>query len=96
MLRMQILTDILRGLLKKKLIDEDQYYRVHVDGNAAINEERDDPFSYVVAQLLGFGLTREDIDKEFEIAVATSDVISYLHVGRPETILVDDAGRVAS
>jgi hypothetical protein len=95
MLRMQILTDYLRAILRLDFITEDQFEKIHVQGNLAINGDQDDPLGHVVGLLVALGLDRGMLERELEMVVANSDVISYLHVGRPETILVDDPARIA-
>jgi CHAT domain len=95
MLRMQILSEFLRAILRLDLITEDQFEKIHVEGNLAINSDRDDPLGHVVGLLAALGLERGLLERELEMVVANSDVISYLHVGRPETILVDDPARIA-
>jgi hypothetical protein len=40
------------------------------------------------------GVPRVDLDRVFELTIANSSVISYLHLGRPETILVDLPERI--
>jgi hypothetical protein len=47
-----------------------------------------------MARLEGFGLQRTDLMKDLEVAVANSSVISYLQIGRPETILIDRTDRI--
>lgn len=95
MLRMQILTDFLRAILRQGLISDYQYDRIHLDGNLAINGDQEDPLGQVVGMLEALGLDHKRLVRELEVVVANSDIISYLHVGRPETILIDDPGRIA-
>ncbi|MCZ8311028.1 MAG: CHAT domain-containing protein [Magnetospirillum sp.] len=90
MIRMQLLTDFLRLLEKQEKITHATYISVHNDGNMAINSGVSDPFAVVVDTLANTGLDRVSILKDLESAIAVSSVISYLHVGRPETILIDD------
>ncbi len=92
MLRMQLLSDFLRQLRSKSKIDQEALKRIHVEGNMAINGMAPDPFAMVIASLKKIGV--QSLDLELETAVANSSVISYLQVGRPETILIDDAERV--
>lgn len=92
MLRMQLLTDFLRLLLTKGKIDEAGYKKLHADGNIAINSMAPDPFGTVVASLEKLGI--QGLKLDLETAIANSSVISYLHVGRPETIVIDDPERM--
>jgi hypothetical protein len=94
LLRMQLCTDFLRLLLQKKVIDEDGYTNVHMVGNLAINGGAEDPFSVVLDELEALGLDRNGLKLDLELATANSSVISYLLVGRPETILIDAHERV--
>ena len=94
MLRMQLVTDFLRQLLNKGKIDEETYERIHMHGNTAINGHAPDPFGVVISRSGEIGLSKKSPELELEIAVANSSVISYLQVGRPETILIDNAERI--
>ncbi len=95
MLRMQLMTDFLLRLLSKTLINEEQYQSIHLIGNSAINGRAPDPFSVLFVRLEELGLSAATLKAELEIAVANSSVISYLQIGRPETILIDVNDRVA-
>jgi hypothetical protein len=63
-------------------------------GNIAINGRSSDPFAVVISRLEEAGLSKKNLDLALEIAVANSSVISYLQIGRPETILIDDLERM--
>jgi hypothetical protein len=89
MLRMQLLTDFLRLLLKRKLIDEANYQSIGERGNMVINSLSDRPFEHIIE--LAAEETRKEtgeISRLLEIAIAHSSAISYLHLGRPETIII--------
>ena len=93
MLRMQLLTDFLRQLEKSGAIDEAAYLKVHKLGNEAINGGRKppspDPFALVLQMLINdFGLPEEDMKLAFDTAVASSSALSYVQLGRPETISI--------
>ncbi|MGD9713050.1 MAG: hypothetical protein AB7V46_13405, partial [Thermomicrobiales bacterium] len=94
MLRMQLLTDFLRELMRRGLIDQNVYENVHVRGNLAINSDVEQPFDEVVTLLEEAGLAPAQARHVLEVSVANSSVISYLHLGRPETILIDEHDRV--
>lgn len=94
MIRMQLLTDFLRHLLDKKLIDEHVYRKVHQDGNMAINGLSRTPFDDVVADLVKRGHAAADMWRELEYATANSSAISYLNMGRPDTIVIDTEERL--
>jgi hypothetical protein len=95
MIRMQLLTDFLRLLLHRKLIDESMYEDVHTRGNYAINGGHEDPFGEVISVLSELGVDERKTRHSLEHAVANSSAISYLHVGRPETIIIDRQDRMA-
>jgi hypothetical protein len=52
------------------------------------------PIPLVVDALVDAGLERGTALRELEFTIAKSSAISYLHVGRPEPILIDDLDRV--
>jgi hypothetical protein len=94
LIRMQLLTDYLRLLEQKNMIDGETYTRIHLEGNQAINGRASDPFETVLTALERIGLTRSSLKLDLEIAVANSSALSYLLIGRPETIIIDDRERV--
>lgn len=94
MLRMQLLTDFLRNLEQKKLLTDEALYReVHLEGNLAINGGDLEPFEIVINLLKEKGIDESKLRSGLEEAVANSAVISYLQIGRPETIVIDDPQR---
>jgi hypothetical protein len=97
MLRMQLLTDFLRLLERKKIIDEASYIDVHEYGNFVINGVPSDRvFEAVIEELGRRGQDQSKLWRELENAISTSAVISYLNIGRPETIILDTAERLKS
>jgi hypothetical protein len=94
LIRMQLLTDYLRLLEDKKAIDRDAYMRIHLEGNQVINGRVNDPFGAVLDALEKIGLTKSALKLDLETAVANSSALSYLLIGRPETIIIDDRDRV--
>lgn len=94
LLRMQLLTDFLRHLEGKNAIDHDTYMRIHLEGNEAINGRAVDPFAVVLDALEKTGLTKGSLKLDLDTAVANSSALSYLLIGRPETIIIDDRDRV--
>ena len=91
MLRMQLLTDLLRPYHNRGLLTRAQYEDLHLRGNVAINERRDDWFELVqdwTANLLSQPL--DAVSQDFLSRIANSDTIRYIQMGDPETILVDD------
>ena len=86
MLRMLLLTDYLMHLLSSGLITEQTYVAVHEQGNIWINTPEPDSFERVDQLLLEQGLDRNRLRSERDIAIANSSFISYLQIGRPETV----------
>lgn len=84
MVRMQLLTNFLRQLLKRKFIDENAYLRIHKAGNEAINDGNANSFGIVNELLKAQGIAEGTIKSELQIAVANSPAISYLQLGRPK------------
>jgi hypothetical protein len=98
MIRMQLLTDFCRRLERKGIIDNSMYEAIHVMGNMAINTYRDWPFETVIAELVTQGVDEKRAWYELRSAAANSTAISYIQMGRPETIIVhpdQDVGREA-
>ncbi len=93
MLRMQLLTDYLRKLNRDGLIDEATYLKVHKFGNEALNGGETPPspelFALVDQMLLNeFGLQIDELKSTFRTALASSSALSYIQLGRPETIVI--------
>jgi len=88
LLRMQFLTDYLRLLEREKLINHEQYVEVHSKGNMIINAQIEDPFVEIDKLLSSEGVKPASLKRFRNLAVANSSSISYLQIGRPETILI--------
>ncbi|WP_300530154.1 hypothetical protein [Maricaulis sp.] len=89
MLRMQALTDFLQLLQRRRLISEPQYRDIGLYGNQAINSLQPAPFDLIIDQAAQMiGQDEAAIRKLFNISLACSSAISYVHLGRPETILI--------
>jgi hypothetical protein len=92
MIRMQLLTDFCRRLEDKNIINHDAYHAVHLTGNMAINGLKDWPFETVIAKLADYGVDEKLAWRELRSATANSTAVSYLQIGRPETIIVHPEG----
>ncbi len=94
MLQMQLVTDFLRHLEARGAINEQTLRSVHYKANEAINggevPPESDPFRFVTEHLQSLGLQPDYIRSNLETAIANSSTISYLQLGRPETILIQD------
>jgi pantoate kinase len=93
MLRMHLLTDYMRKLNDDGLINESAYLKVHKFGNEALNggekPPSPEPFALVDQMLINeFGLPQAELKSAFQIAVANSSALSYIQLGRPETIAI--------
>jgi hypothetical protein len=88
LLRMQFLTDYLRLLKREKLINHEQYIEIHSKGNMMINARIEDPFVEIDKLLSNEGVKHASLERFRNIAVANSSSISYLQIGRPETIVI--------
>ena len=88
MLRMQLMTDFLRRLVRKKIIEESSYKEIALKGNEFINFHIEKPFDKMIDELKKRDIDKNLLKRELEGAVANSSTISYLHMGRPETILI--------
>jgi hypothetical protein len=88
MLRMLLLTDYLMHLFSLGMITEQIYMAVHEQGNIWINTPEPDSFERVDQLLIEHGVDRSRLRGERDIAIANSSVISYLQIGRPETISI--------
>ncbi len=92
---MQLLTDFLSHLEDKNHITGEIYKKVHLEGNMAINSDHPDPFKLVIDLLVSsYSIEQNTVDKALELVIANSSAISYLHMGRPETILIDTEERL--
>ncbi len=93
MLRMQLLTDYLRGLLNAKLITDKVFMEANNAGNIAINMLHENPFEEVLKLLVENGLDEEKARLKLSNSPALSSALAYLNVGRSDTILIDTEER---
>jgi hypothetical protein len=89
MLRRQVITDILRHLEAEGLLQEDDSLERAYQMHSLVDSDIDDSFSHVRQALLEYGISEDRLDREIHKAIAASSTISYLHLGRPETILIN-------
>ncbi|MEP6186328.1 CHAT domain-containing protein [Roseibium sp.] len=88
-IRMQLLTDFCKRLEQKGIIDSETYRTVHLAGNMAINGGQEEwPFEQVIESLGDHGVDSGLARRELLAATANSTAISYLQLGRPETVIV--------
>ena len=89
MLRRQAVTDILRHLLSTGLIRDADWYDLHFKIQMVADSGIENPFSQVRQALLDYGIPQDRLDRETQAAIAASSTISYVHLGRPETIVIN-------
>ena len=91
-LRMQLASDICRGLRNRKILTEKQALEIQLAANWDINTLRGDwlPRLGKRCQKAGrFGNERWNV--MYNDILAASDVIRYVHLGNPESITIADA-----
>lgn len=97
MMRMTLLRDFLWKIhYELNLIDQDAFLRIHSQGNLWINDGAPEPFDLVKAELVEAGIPETQTSSLFKTAIATSSAISYVQLGRPETIVFDTLERVSA
>ena len=89
MLRRQAATDILRQLAALGVEWDDATMPWIMEMHAHMDLGLDDPFEHFLEALRERGFADDDIKREVHNALAASSTISYLHMGRPETILIN-------
>ena len=94
MLRRQALTDILRHFENKGLLPEDWSIEATSKLQMLVDVSSPDPFANVQVEMAKWGLSDNDLEREIHSALASSSTISYLHLGRPETILINSVENV--
>jgi len=90
-LRMQLASDIVRGLVRRGLLPTDRADEVQLGANLDINRPRPDwleRLGETCRTIGGFGETRWRTT--FDDILAGSDVIRYVNLGNPESILIAD------
>lgn len=94
MLRRQALTDILHHFEDKKLLLGDWSIASTTELQMLVDVSNPDPFANVQAEMAKWGLPDDDLKREIHSALANSSTISYLHLGRPETIIINSEENV--
>lgn len=89
MLRRQALTDILHHLEEKALLPDGWSIEATSELQMLVDVSSPDPFANVQAEMAKWGVPNDDLEREIHSALANSSTISYLHLGRPETILIN-------
>lgn len=89
MLRRQLTTDILLHLKNKKTITDEYFTKNIMRFHGIVDLNIDDPFFKIRQNIIDEGISEKIIDREIHAAIASSSTISYVHIGRPETILIN-------
>lgn len=92
-LRMQLASDIVRGLGARGMIPEDRVDRIHLAANHDINppHERPDWLPRLRQRCIAAGRINQDQwAATYPDLLAASDVIRYVNIGNPEAILISD------
>ena len=91
LLRMQLVTDLLRPYHGREILSRENYEYIHAQGNMAINTRRSDWFEFFTGLTAEHSsLSLDQVQQDFRTCIPTSDTIRYVHMGNPETILIDD------
>ena len=96
MLRRQLVTDILYHLEIQGLIAKEDSRGLHFDLCAKSDFQGGDAFADIRQALLDYGISETELDRETYVASAGSSTISYLHVGRPETIIINSQENISA
>jgi len=92
-LRMQLASDIVRGLGARGMIPEDRVDRIHLAANHDINppHERADWLPRLRQRCIEAGeINQDQWAATYPDILAASDVIRYVNIGNPEAILISD------
>lgn len=88
-LRMELVTDIIRGLEVAGYFDEQSRSRFMLETNTDLNPLRPDWFDRLRNRVMENGtLDRDAWDRKVPDLIAGSDAIRYVHLGNPESIIV--------
>jgi hypothetical protein len=89
MIRNQAATDIVLHLEKSGFIEERELEKFLADIFLILDSDLHDPFSHIHRKFIEAGICERELDIAIHEATAMSSAISYLHLGRPETILIN-------
>lgn len=90
-LRMQLVSDVVRGLVDRKLLPKEIAADIQLKGNMVLNPHREDWLTVWSALCRKtIGMDEETWQATFDDILAASDVIRYTSLGNPESILISD------
>ena len=91
LLRMQLAVDVLYGLVRRKMLQEELVSTLHFQANCDINLPRPDWFERLGENCRQAGQFDEAAwQVAFDDILAGSDVIRYVNLGNPEAIIISD------
>lgn len=91
MLRMQLLSDLLRPLAQLGHLTEEKRREIHAFGNIQINKRNNDWYEDVINMAAAESSLAPSVVRDvFCKAISLSDTIRYVQIGNPEYILIDD------
>lgn len=93
MLRMQLVTDILRPLLVEGKVSAADYATIHLEANIRAHVSGRAALDYLEDELVRLGIyDTATFKRAARLAIATSDTIRYAQMGNPETIIIGSVG----
>lgn len=95
-LRMQALTDVLRGCKEKGFISDTEFSDIHKKGNILINSFVPDAFEQVFELIRQTSGNGSGVEKTISECLAQSNWTYYVNLGRSESIIVDTKDRFES
>ena len=90
-LRMQLVSDLVRGLVERRLLRPEQVHDIQLRGNLVLNPHRENWLELWSAECRrAGGFDEATWQSAFDDILAASDVIRYTSLGNPESILISD------
>lgn len=88
-LRTQFAQDVIRGLISRELLPADNEIEIQLKANMDINNRREDWCQLLKHRCREAGkIDLERLEKAFEDILAGSNVIRYLSIGNPESLIL--------
>ena len=78
------------------MLDKDAFDALHLLSSQLQIDATPRSFDVLREALVEHGVDADRLDREIHTALATSSTISYVHMGRPETILINSEENVAT
>jgi hypothetical protein len=91
LLRMVYVTALLRSLMSRKLLSDDQYVEIHPKSNTAINSGNSTWFEEVLENISrATGLSIEEVQVFWKNNAYFTNALQYIHKGSPDRIVIVD------